>query len=102
MNLVAKEYVAAQEPNEPGVLVLSPFAGAAYELDSAVIANPYDPDAVAEALQTAMQMPLEERCERWTAMMEVLRRNNVAGWRQSFLFALDERSCKAVKRVMPL
>ena len=61
-----------------------------------------NPDAVAEALQTAMQMPLEERCERWTAMMEVLRRNNVAGWRQSFLFALDERSCKAGKRVMPL
>jgi trehalose 6-phosphate synthase len=102
MNLVAKEYVAAQEPSDPGVLVLSPFAGAAYELDSAVIANPYDPDAVAEALQTAMLMPLEERCERWTAMMDVLHRNNVAGWRESFLFALDERSCKAVKRVMPL
>jgi trehalose-6-phosphate synthase len=49
-----------------------------------------------------MQMPLEERCERWTAMMEVLHRNNVTGWRESFLFALDERSCKAVKRVMPL
>jgi trehalose 6-phosphate synthase len=60
------------------VLVLSPFAGAAYELDTAVIANPYDPDAVAEALRTALGMPLEERCERWRAMMAVLRRNSIA------------------------
>jgi hypothetical protein len=69
MNLVAKEYVAAQNPEDPGVLILSPFAGAAYELHAAVIANPYDPDAVAEALQTALGMPLEERRERWQAMM---------------------------------
>jgi trehalose 6-phosphate synthase len=89
MNLVAKEYVAAQNRDDPGVLILSPFAGAAYELDSAIIANPYDPDAVAEALQTAMQMPLEERCERWRAMMAVLRRNNAKAWRQSFLRALQ-------------
>jgi trehalose 6-phosphate synthase len=92
MNLVAKEYVAAQDPSDPGVLILSPFAGAAHELTSAVIANPYDPDAVAEALQTAMQMPLEERCERWRAMMEVLHRNNVTAWRESFLRALDQKN----------
>jgi trehalose 6-phosphate synthase len=89
MNLVAKEYVAAQNPDDPGVLVLSPFAGAAYELDTAVIANPYDPDAVAEALQTALGMPLGERCERWRAMMVVLRRNSIAAWRESFLGALS-------------
>ena len=89
MNLVAKEYVAAQNPEDPGVLILSPFAGAAYELDTAVIANPYDPDAVAEALQTALGMPLEERCERWRAMMAVLRRNSVTAWRESFLGALS-------------
>jgi trehalose 6-phosphate synthase len=89
MNLVAKEYVAAQDPDDPGVLILSPFAGAAYELDSAIIANPYDPDAVAEALQRAMQMSLGERCERWRAMMEVLRRNDAKAWRESFLRALD-------------
>jgi trehalose-6-phosphate synthase len=53
-----------ENPEDPGVLILSPFAGAAYELDTAVIANPYDPDAVAEALQTALRMTLEERCER--------------------------------------
>jgi trehalose 6-phosphate synthase len=87
MNLVAKEYVAAQDPEDPGVLVLSPFAGAAYELNTAIIANPYDPDAVAEALHKAMQMPLEERRERWQAMVAVLRRNNITAWREaSFIF----------------
>jgi trehalose 6-phosphate synthase len=76
-------------PKNAGVLILSPFAGAAYELHAAVIANPYDPDAVAEALQTALGMPLEERCERWRAMMAVLRRNSIAAWRESFLEALS-------------
>jgi trehalose 6-phosphate synthase len=98
MNLVAKEYVAAQDPSDPGILILSPFAGAAYELTTAVIANPYDPDAVAEALQTAIQMPLEERRERWRAMMEVLHRNNVTAWRESFIRTLDERSCRISNR----
>ncbi|MDN4999881.1 alpha,alpha-trehalose-phosphate synthase (UDP-forming) [Bradyrhizobium sp. GCM10027634] len=88
MNLVAKEYVAAQLPDDPGVLILSPFAGAAYELDAAVIVNPYDPEAVAEALQTALKMPLEERSERWRAMMMVLGRNSITAWRESFLGAL--------------
>jgi trehalose 6-phosphate synthase len=90
MNLVAKEYVAAQNPEDPGVLILSPFAGAAHELDSAVIANPYDPDAVAEGLQKALRMPLEERRERWMAMMEVLRRNSITAWRESFLRVLGQ------------
>ena len=89
MNLVAKEYVAAQNSEDPGVLILSPFGGAAYELHTAVIANPYDPDAVAEALQTALGMPLEERRERWQAMMAVLRRNSIVAWRESFLEALS-------------
>ena len=88
MNLVAKEYVAAQRPDDPGVLILSPFAGAAYELDAAVLANPYDPNAVAEALQIALEMPLEERCERWRVMITVLRRNSITAWREAFLEAL--------------
>jgi trehalose 6-phosphate synthase len=88
MNLVAKEYVAAQDPEDPGVLILSPFAGAAYELDTAVIANPYDPDAVAEALQNALQMPIAERRERWGTMMEVLHRHSIKAWRETFLRAL--------------
>jgi trehalose 6-phosphate synthase len=65
-----------------------PFAGAAHELYGAIIANPYDPDAVAEALQAAMQMPLEERCERRQTMRETLGRNNIAAWRDNFLGAL--------------
>jgi len=89
MNLVAKEYVAAQASEDPGVLVLSPFAGAAYELDAALIANPYDPDAVAEALQTALLMPIEERRERWRSMMEILRHHSITAWRESFLRVLS-------------
>jgi trehalose 6-phosphate synthase len=89
MNLVAKEYVAAQNPDDPGVLILSPFAGAAYELDAAVIANPYDPDAIAEALQKGLGMPLEERRTRWRTMMKVLRRNNITAWHEHFLRVLS-------------
>ncbi len=89
MNLVAKEYVAAQTPEDPGVLILSPFAGAAYELGAALIANPYDPDAVSEALQKALQMPIEERRERWRAMIEILRRHSITAWRETFLSVLS-------------
>jgi trehalose 6-phosphate synthase len=88
MNLVAKEYVAAQVPEDPGVLILSPFAGAAYELDAALITNPYDPDAVAEALQKALQMPMAERRQRWEAMIKILRRHSITAWRESFLRVL--------------
>lgn len=85
MNLVAKEYVAAQTPDDPGVLILSPFAGAAHELHAALIANPYDPDAIAEALQKALQMPIEERRERWQSMIGILRRHSITAWREDFL-----------------
>lgn len=90
MNLVAKEYVAAQNPDDPGVLVLSRFAGAARELDAAVIVNPFDFDGVADAIAQALSMPLEERKERWNAMMEVLRTNTLTTWRDDFLSALRE------------
>jgi trehalose 6-phosphate synthase len=88
MNLVAKEYVAAQNPDDPGVLVLSRFAGAALELRSAVIVNPFDVDALAEALHQSLIMPLDERRARFTAMMEVLRRSTIAAWRERFLETL--------------
>ncbi|HUK61619.1 MAG TPA: alpha,alpha-trehalose-phosphate synthase (UDP-forming) [Stellaceae bacterium] len=90
MNLVAKEYVAAQDPNDPGVLVLSSFAGAARELDAALQVNPYDVDAVAEAMHEAYAMPLDERRQRWSSMMSVLRRNDIAAWRETFVQALGE------------
>ncbi len=92
MNLVAKEYVAAQDGNDPGVLVLSRFAGAARELEGALIVNPFDVEAMAEALHRALAMPLEERQKRWREMMDVLRRNNVGKWREDFLRALREET----------
>ena len=88
MNLVAKEYVAAQDPADPGVLVLSQFAGAAQELDAALIVNPFDTDGVAEALEQALSMPHEERKERWEAMMDQLRRQDITAWRERFVGAV--------------
>jgi len=90
MNLVAKEYVAAQTEEDPGVLVLSRFAGAARQLEAAVIVNPYDTEQVAEALQQALHMPLEERRERWAAMMVGIHRDDVFAWRDKFVKALSE------------
>ncbi|GGK10207.1 alpha,alpha-trehalose-phosphate synthase (UDP-forming) [Pseudomonas matsuisoli] len=85
MNLVAKEYVASQDPQNPGVLVLSRFAGAARELTSALIVNPYDRMGMAEALDRALRMPLAERKDRWENMMRVLRKQNLATWRDDFV-----------------
>ena len=89
MNLVAKEYVAAQALDNPGVLVLSQFAGAAQELKSALIVNPYDIEATASAIARAVAMPLEERKDRWSAMMTVLRANSIHDWTAHFLQALS-------------
>ncbi|HSE77765.1 MAG TPA: alpha,alpha-trehalose-phosphate synthase (UDP-forming) [Alphaproteobacteria bacterium] len=89
MNLVAKEYVAAQNPENPGVLVLSRFAGAARELDTALIVNPYDIEDIAEALHHALVMPLVERIERWRAMDRVVRRNTISTWREGFIATLS-------------
>lgn len=89
MNLVAKEYVAAQNPLDPGVLVLSRFAGAARELDAALIVNPFDTDGVADALRQGLTMSLEERRERWGSMMDVLRSNTLTAWRDNFLETLS-------------
>jgi trehalose 6-phosphate synthase len=88
MNLVAKEYVAAQDPADPGVLVLSTMAGAADELADAVLVNPHDIDAVAAGIDRALRMPLEERRARHAAMIEVLRRNDIGAWRERFVDAL--------------
>ena len=89
MNLVAKEYVAAQSPRDPGVLVLSRFAGAAEELDGALIVNPYDTEGLADVLETALTMPAGERKERWRGMMQHLQRNDITAWRKGFVAALD-------------
>ena len=91
MNLVAKEYVACQDPRNPGVLVLSSLAGASRELsEGAVIVNPFDLDGVAEGLEVALQMPLDERIHRWRIMMKVLRQNDIRAWRINFVKTLQQ------------
>lgn len=80
MNLVAKEFVAAQDPADPGVLVLSRFAGAARQLTSALIVNPYDRVGVGRSIERALSMSLEERQERWSRMMSVISRHDVVWW----------------------
>lgn len=85
MNLVAKEYVAAQNPEDPGVLVLSELAGAADEFDSAVIVNPYDVSGITGGLAQALNMPLDERIDRWRKMMDVLEQHDIHAWQRSFL-----------------
>lgn len=89
MNLVAKEFVAAQDPEDPGVLVLSEFAGAAEQMDAALLVNPHDVSGMADAIRRALEMPLEERMERWRALDEGVRREDIAHWRRSFLAALE-------------
>ena len=88
MNLVAKEYVASQNPSDPGVLVLSRFAGAARELTDALIVNPYDVNSVADAIAQGIEMPLDERRRRWQSMMKVIRKNDLNRWRETYLAAL--------------
>ncbi len=90
MNLVAKEYVAAQNPVDPGVLVLSKFAGAANELDTALIVNPHDIDGMARTIAIALSMPLTERRMRWEAMMAKLRGQTIQQWFADFTDALRE------------
>ncbi|MGI9411874.1 MAG: alpha,alpha-trehalose-phosphate synthase (UDP-forming) [Hyphomicrobiaceae bacterium] len=91
MNLVAKEYVAAQNDSEPGVLILSRFAGAAEELEEALMVNPYDVDEVAEALHRALVMPLGERVERQAALLTRIREHNAHNWQAAFLSALMQQ-----------
>ncbi|MEO8300864.1 MAG: trehalose-6-phosphate synthase [Rhizomicrobium sp.] len=89
MNLVAKEYVAAQDPENPGVLILSRFAGAADEFRDALLVNPYDPDAVAAAIARAVAMPLNERKARHAELYAALLRNDISDWGDKFLKALN-------------
>ncbi len=88
MNLVAKEYVAAQNPADPGVLVLSRFAGAARQMTEAVIVNPFSREELADGLKRALGMELKERVRRWESLMDGLRREDVKVWRDSFVSAL--------------
>ena len=90
----AKEYVASQRADDPGVLILSCFAGAARELEGAVIVNPFDIEGMAEAILHGLEMPIGERMERWAAVMKVLDRNDITAWCKRFV-ALYRRSTLA-------
>lgn len=91
MNLVAKEFVAAQSDEDPGVLVLSQFAGAAQDLTEALIVNPFDPDAIADAMHVALTMPLAERQERHGALKEKVLRTTAETYCRRFIEALEAR-----------
>jgi len=90
MNLVAKEFIAAQDEEDPGVLVLSRFAGAAEQLKEALLVNPYDIHGTAQAIQQALQMPLEERRQRHAAMLASVREFDVHWWCRTFLETLEQ------------
>ncbi|MFW8635132.1 alpha,alpha-trehalose-phosphate synthase (UDP-forming) [Cribrihabitans pelagius] len=92
MNLVAKEFVAAQDPEDPGVLILSEFAGAAEAMPEALLVNPHDVEGLAETISRALSMPLEERKQRWSALASGVTAQDVIWWRRSFLTALEEAS----------
>ena len=89
MNLVCKEFVMAQDEADPGVLVLSEFAGAAEQLKSALLVNPHDTGKLAEVIHHALTMPLEERVERWKALRKIVMDQDISWWRQNFLKDLD-------------
>jgi trehalose 6-phosphate synthase len=94
MNLVAHEYIGSQNPHDPGVLVLSRFAGAAEIFDAALLVNPFDTDETAEALRLALDMPLDERISRWQSLMTAARNYNIEDWSRSFQDRLAPASRK--------
>ena len=90
MNLVAKEYVAAQNPDDPGVLILSRFAGAARQMTEALLVNPNSPEEIADALKRALTMEKPERIRRWRALFDNVQHEDVTAWRDAFVSALQD------------
>jgi trehalose 6-phosphate synthase len=88
MNLVAKEYVAAQDPEDPGVLILSRFAGAAEQMREALLINPHSAEEIADAIRQALRMPREERVRRWRSLMDGILEEDVFWWGRRFTEAL--------------
>jgi len=88
---MAKMYVALQDPDNPGVLILSQFAGAAEQMDGAIIVNPYDPDAMADAIHSALLMPARERRHLHARLMKGLHLHSSHRWSQAFLSMLSDQ-----------
>jgi trehalose 6-phosphate synthase len=101
MNLIAKEYVAAQDAADPGVLILSKFAGAAEEMTEALIVNPYSIEETADVIRDALEMTLVERCERHAALLAGLQKHDAAAWYQSFLEHLKRVRSTAEASAIP-
>ncbi len=100
MNLVAKEYVAAQDPEDPGVLVLSEFAGAAEQMTAALIVNPFSREDVAEAIRLGLAMPKAERLSRWRELMDGVEAQGVSQWCEDYLGELFE-TCTPRRKSSP-
>jgi len=95
---VAKEYAAAQDPNDPGVLVLSEFAGAAADLKASLIVNPNDPESVATAIHRALMMPLNERKDRHRELMKAVARTDISRWGERFISLLRKNPAATVRK----
>ena len=101
MNLVAKEFVAAQDEADPGVLVLSRFAGAAAQMKDALIVNPFSQEDVADAIKKALAMPPAERRTRWRALMDGVEKDDIVAWRDNFVAALHAARNEGAERPRP-
>ena len=101
MNLVAKEYVAAQDPHDPGVLILSQFAGAAEQMREALLINPYNPEEIADAIAQALAMPKAERLRRFEPLLHGVMTDEVTKWRTDFVTALARSRDARGNRVRP-
>ena len=99
MNLVAKEFIAAQDPQDPGVLILSRFAGAAEQLTSSLLVNPYDADEMADALDQALSMSLGERQRRWQESWDAIKDSSAIGWGRTFVAGLLRTTAPKLKHV---
>jgi len=89
LNLVAKEYVASRI-HADGVVILSEFAGAAYQLPEALITNPYSPEDMATTLEQALRMPKLEQQWRMEAMRNRLKAEDIKWWANEFLQYLNQ------------
>lgn len=98
MNLVAKEYIASQDPNDPGVLILSKFAGSAAQLSDAVLVNPYDLNDIVQGLRAALDMPLAERQDRRQKLAKIVRETGSDAWSSSYFSALVQAGQRRIGR----
>jgi trehalose 6-phosphate synthase len=101
MNLVSKEYVASQDPSDPGVLILSKFAGAAAQLSDAILVNPYDLNDMVQGLRAALEMPVGERMARHKKLARVVRERDSKAWSNSYFSALVKAGKRRVSKMQP-